>query len=236
MPALAEPPLAESRAPAPDAGRSRWADLRLRILSAAVLAPVGLLCLWRGGLPWAVLLALATGGLLLEWRGMSRRLAALWRAAGAAALLVPPLALYWLRSDPRTGRPDVLFVVLVVWASDIGAYAAGRWFGGPKLAPAISPAKTWSGAAGGLLAASAAGFCVASGSWTALPVAVLLGCSAQAGDLAESAVKRAAGVKDSGRLIPGHGGLLDRLDGMLAAAPVAAGLAMLAGRGIVFWR
>ncbi len=129
-------------------------------------------------------------------------------------------------------------MLLVVWASDIGAYVAGRAFGGRRLAPAISPGKTWSGAAGGLLAAALAGLALgASGGRLggAVLVAVVLGIASQAGDLLESAIKRGFGVKDSGSLIPGHGGLFDRLDGLLAAAPVAAVLAMLAGRGVVFW-
>ncbi len=135
-------------------------------------------------------------------------------------------ALLWLRADGATGRWNVLFVVFVVWASDIGAYAAGRLIGGTKLAPSISPGKTWSGAAGGLLAAVLVALAVAavSGPVSARVVAVAAGLSviSQLGDLFESWMKRHLGVKDSGRLIPGHGGLLDRLDGLLAAAPVAA--------------
>jgi phosphatidate cytidylyltransferase len=216
--------------------RGRWADLRLRVLSALVLIPLGLGCLWLGGPAWAALLAVATLGLLLEWRALSRRFAAAWRLAGAAAVLIAALALLWLRDLPLIGRRDVLFLLLVVWASDIGAYAAGRILGGPKLAPAISPAKTWAGAGGGLVAAALAGLGVGAGDAGALLAALLLGLAAQAGDLLESAVKRRAGVKDSGSLIPGHGGLLDRLDGVLAAAPVAAGLALLTGHGVFFWR
>jgi phosphatidate cytidylyltransferase len=135
----------------------------------------------------------------------------------------------------------VLFLLLVVWAGDIGAYLVGRWIGGPRLAPSISPGKTWSGAAGGLVAAVAAGLAAAhvlsdSASWRAVVVAAVLGVVAQSGDLLESFVKRRLEVKDSGSLIPGHGGLFDRLDGVLAAAPVAALLALTQGRGVVLWQ
>jgi phosphatidate cytidylyltransferase len=219
-----------------DAPRARWSDLRPRVISACVLAPLGLACLWLGGVAWGALLATATAGLLLEWWALARQFAAGRRAVGVAAIALSALALFWLRTAPLTGRLEVLFVLLVVWASDIGAYLAGRCLGGPKLAPRVSPGKTWSGAAGGLLAAALAGLAMGAGGWGGVLAGMLLGLAAQAGDLLESAAKRAAGVKDSGRLIPGHGGLLDRLDGMLAAAPVAAGLAMLTGHGIVFWR
>jgi phosphatidate cytidylyltransferase len=127
-----------------------------------------------------------------------------------------------------------MFLVAVIWATDIGAYLAGRLLGGAKLAPRISPGKTWSGSLGGLVLAMLAGPLLAGGSGfslRALAAALLLSLCAQAGDLLESAIKRKLGVKDSGRTIPGHGGLFDRLDGFLAAAPVAVILALLAHHG-----
>jgi phosphatidate cytidylyltransferase len=142
---------------------------------------------------------------------------------------------------------NVLFLFVVVWASDIGAYAAGRAIGGAKLAPAISPNKTWAGALGGLISAVAAGLAAAyvmdgrvtagleGEVWTAL-VAAVLGLFTQAGDLFESWMKRRFHVKDTSSLIPGHGGLLDRVDGVLAAAPAAAVLALLLGPGVPLWR
>ena len=152
------------------------------------------------------------------------------------------IALLWLRADPLVGLTNLLFLMLLVWASDIGAYATGRLLGGPKLAPLISPGKTWSGALGGLATAIAAGLLVATVA-QGLPhparvaaIAAVLGIVAQAGDLLESWMKRRFGVKDSGRLIPGHGGLLDRVDALLTAAPVAALLALAAGRGVVLWQ
>jgi phosphatidate cytidylyltransferase len=140
------------------------------------------------------------------------------------------------------GRADVLFLLLIVWAGDIGAYLVGRWVGGPRLAPRISPGKTWSGAIGGLAAAVAVGLIAAhllwqpTTVWPAAAIASVLGVVAQAGDLLESFVKRRLAVKDSGHLIPGHGGLFDRLDGVLAAAPAAALLALVIGRGVVLWQ
>jgi phosphatidate cytidylyltransferase len=156
---------------------------------------------------------------------------------GPAAVALP-----WLRSDPAVGLANTLFVLCVVWASDAGAYLIGRLVGGPRLVPAISPGKTWSGAIGGLASAALAGLGVAacfSPEFSALRVTVMaigLGIISQAGDLLESALKRHFGVKDSGSIIPGHGGMLDRLDALLAVAPVAALLALTVGRGVVLWR
>jgi len=282
---------------------ARWHDLRLRVLSAVVLAPIGLACLVLGGPAWIVLLALCSFGIGLEWAGMcgQRPLALALGAAPVAAIgvlaagfpglavlllapwalalgwlargtrfpprrwpglapgaLVPPsltpvelalgvvyvgpaaLALAWLRADAQVGLANLLFLLLVVWANDIGAYAAGRLIGGPKLAPMISPGKTWSGTLGGLVAGMATGVAVAvvSDEGSAVPaaiVALLIGTAGQLGDLLESAVKRWTGVKDSGRLIPGHGGLADRLDAVLAAALVAALIVWWLGRGVVLW-
>jgi phosphatidate cytidylyltransferase len=227
--------LAERRA-------GRWSDLGTRVLSALVLAPVALVCVWLGGIAFGVIVAAVTLGLAMEWLGLCRRTG--WAplcAVGLGYIALAAAALLWLRHDAAAGRADVLFLLLVVWAGDIGAYLVGRWIGGPRLAPSISPGKTWSGAAGGLVAAVAAGLAAAhvlsdSASWRAVVVAAVLGVVAQAGDLLESFVKRRLEVKDSGSLIPGHGGLFDRLDGVLAAAPVAALLALTQGRGVVLWQ
>ena len=226
-------------------GRLRWADLRVRLLSALVLGPLGLAALWAGGAVWQGLIGLLCCGLGLEWARIAGRISGSrgwrWGFAGGLAIAAAGVALIWLRAGSVAGRDGVLFVVLVVWASDIGAYLAGRLVGGPRLAPAISPGKTWAGALGGLAAALLAGSAVAQATrgappWAGPGSALLLGLAAQVGDLAESAAKRRAGVKDSGGLIPGHGGLLDRLDGMLAATLIAALLAMLTEQGVVFWR
>ncbi len=203
-----------------------------------LLAPLLACLLCLAGYAGAGLGLLAVASLLL-WLLPGGR-----RAAGGAAVHVglAGVSLLWLRADPVAGRADLFFVMLLVWASDVGAYAVGRLVGGAKLAPAISPGKTRSGAIGGLLfsalagAAAALAFGADAGQlgFAAL-VAGLLGAASQVGDLGESAVKRHYGVKDSGRLIPGHGGLLDRLDGVMLAAPPAALLALALGRGARLW-
>lgn len=148
-----------------------------------------------------------------------------WIGLGALYCAIPVFALPVVREEG--GFPLLLLLFLVVWTTDIAAYFAGRFFGGPKLAAAISPNKTWSGAAGGLIAAALVAWLFAwvTGSFNpgaALFLAVLLSVTSQAGDLFESWVKRHFGVKDSSKLIPGHGGFLDRVDGLIAAAlPVA---------------
>ena len=150
--------------------------------------------------------------------------------AGAGIILLLIVATLALRGDDPAGRATVFWLFAVVWASDSGAYAAGRTFGGPRLAPRISPAKTWAGAAGGVAAAVGAsillGWLMPLAGWVAerpslalLAAAGVLGSIVgQIGDLAESALKRRVGADDSGRLIPGHGGILDRGDAYAAAA------------------
>lgn len=140
---------------------------------------------------------------------------------------LPVVALVWLRSDGSFGLMAVVFILLVVAMTDIAAYATGRTFGGPKLAPRISPGKTWSGLAGGVTAAGLAALALAFATGTGYApwmaaLAILLALVAQAGDLAESALKRAYGLKDASDLIPGHGGFMDRMDGIVAAAVAAA--------------
>jgi phosphatidate cytidylyltransferase len=132
------------------------------------------------------------------------------------------LALLWLRHQPAFGRETILWIVACVWATDIGAYFIGSYAGGARLAPSISPSKTWSGLVGGASATAVVsalcGLAVGAGETVTLALAgVGIALVAQAGDLLESAQKRRAGVKDSGRLIPGHGGILDRIDGLIAA-------------------
>jgi phosphatidate cytidylyltransferase len=189
---------------------------------------------------WAGIAVLAAGVLLLNivpCVGDSRQSVL---ALGIPYIGLPAIALNWLRLSGDAGRGNILFLVFVVWASDIGAYVIGRWLDGPKLAPRLSPGKTQSGAIGGLIAAILVGLIMAgllggASFGRAAALAGLLGIATQAGDLLESGVKRHFGVKDSGRLIPGHGGLLDRLDGLLAAAAVAA-LAVAMSAGGTLWQ
>ena len=164
----------------------------------------------------------------------------LWLASGAVYLGVPGLALLWLRQDPEWGRAAILWLLAVVWASDVGAYAAGSTIGGPRLAPRISPNKTWSGLCGGIgcaaLVGAAAALLSASGAILRLAaVSAGIGFAAQMGDLAESWLKRRFGVKDVSGLIPGHGGMLDRVDGLLVAAMATALIAVWSNGKIWTW-
>ena len=150
------------------------------------------------------------------------------------------IALLWLRQDAIGGVGLVVWLLLAVWATDVAAYAAGRLIGGPRLLPSVSPRKTWAGLIGGVAAAGVVGLTagVTLGIAGPLPAAVggaILGLAAQAGDLVESAIKRRFGVKDTGGVLPGHGGLMDRLDGLFVAAPVLALFHGFAGRQWVWW-
>lgn len=169
-----------------------------------------------------------------------------WCVAGliyAAAILIAPVV---LRRDTASGFAAILFLFVIVWLTDIVAYFAGRAVGGPKLMPCVSPKKTWSGAVGGTLAGVAGGVLLARQFGTAEIVAVamvalVLSVASQAGDLFESMVKRRFNAKDASQLIPGHGGLMDRLDGFVAAAAAGALIGLLHGgvhapaRGLMVW-
>lgn len=146
-----------------------------------------------------------------------------WSAAGIAYAGIPAISLVLLRDVGAAGLIAILYLFAVVWATDIAAYFAGRRFGGPRLAPAISPGKTWSGAVGGTVGGVLAGLAVLL--WSGVErvalmtvLSILLSITSQIGDLFESFLKRRFGVKDSGRLVPGHGGFMDRVDGLVAAA------------------
>jgi phosphatidate cytidylyltransferase len=275
-------------------------NFTLRLVSAVILAPIVLGCIWLGGWVFFLLCAAAAAGVLSEWTrlvvgnadarvllpGMAALAVALLLAGldepGAAAGMIglgavlaggvvaawplrfparnPPLwaatgVLYGgaafigpalLRRDPALGLTAVLFVALSVWATDIFAYVTGRAVGGPLLWPQVSPKKTWAGAIGGLIGGVVAGTLVAyaSGIGRLVPVgivALMLSVLTQAGDLFESAVKRRFGAKDAGALIPGHGGLMDRLDGFLVAALAALLIGVLRqgmdtpAQGLLVW-
>lgn len=228
----------------PKAGVS---DLPVRFASAIVMLVLAGGALWLGGWFWTAFVVLLACGVIFEWNKLIERFGlsglgeTLWFFAGvvyvggaAYAMMVVRNGRQVLPLDPAQSgyAPLVVLVgfILPVIAVDVGAYFAGRAIGGPKIAPRISPAKTWAGLAGGALLAGLVGVVVeltdfgpaAAPGTSALAIAaamvggVLIAVLAQAGDFFESWMKRRAGVKDSGTLIPGHGGLFDRLDGFIA--------------------
>lgn len=164
-----------------------------------------------------------------------------WLAAGPIYIGVPIVSLIWLRGDGTAGLETILWLMACVWATDTGAYFFGRGIGGPKLAPALSPNKTWAGLLGGMACSAAialpAVWLVPSGPPPgALALAgAILAIIAQAGDLLESFVKRRFGAKDSGTLIPGHGGLFDRVDGLLTAVAAFALFQWSTDGAILVW-
>ncbi|MEM7020965.1 MAG: phosphatidate cytidylyltransferase [Pseudomonadota bacterium] len=208
-------------------------------ISAACL---GLLVVVLGtsGFALEALLTLVVGAAIAGLVAWHRGAPPIWIGLGAAYLAVPALALVWLRGLPQIGLQVIIWLLVVVWTTDVLAYVVGRTVGGPRLAPTISPGKTWAGLCGGVLAAAVAAAVTAGAIGServiqALGLGGLLAIVAQIGDLIESALKRRAGIKDSGSLIPGHGGVLDRLDGMILAAPVLALLMLAFGYQVLPW-
>jgi phosphatidate cytidylyltransferase len=262
-----------------EGGGAPWLsrNLKLRIVSGAVLAAIAFGLAYAGPLPFAVLILACALVISWEWGRLVRgatfdlwffvhaiavTVAIVLAGAGYAALSLavlaiaaitliplyvgrgarlsalgvfyvglPAVALLWLRSDEPYGFMVVLFIFAVVWSSDTAAYAAGRSIGGPKLWPRVSPNKTWSGLIGALCAGGLAASVIAmlepdAGTLRLILIGVALALIAQAGDLAESALKRVFGLKDASELIPGHGGFMDRMDSIVAAAVAAALLAL----------
>jgi phosphatidate cytidylyltransferase len=216
------------------------ADRRLVVAGVIALAIAGL-CLAAGRID-AALAVLGVGLVAVALLTPSQRG---WSALGFLYAAVAEIASVLLRLDPVKGFAALVFVLVIVWVTDSGGYFAGRGIGGPKLWPRVSPKKTWAGAIGGFVASLAvAGVFAALDLGKAGPLLVvsgILSVVSQLGDLFESAVKRRFGVKDSSQIIPGHGGLLDRLDGFVAAVAMAALFGFLrggadgVGRGLMVW-
>ena len=210
-------------------------ELATRTAVGIILILVALASALFGGTVFAVLVALIATIMYLEWSRMVGKWGLAWQVLGFFYCLAPAVALLWIRERAEyqgigQGFDLLIWVFLVVWSTDIGAYFAGRAIGGPRLAPSISPNKTVAGLIGGVISAA-----VLAGAWVyyvGLPapllwIAVPFAVAAQLGDLFESWLKRRAGVKDSGTWLPGHGGLLDRLDGLVPVAVLTAGLMVM---------
>jgi len=206
-------------------------ELLVRIISGLVMIGVALAAAFEGGDFFALLVAAVATAMFWEWWTLTRSWGPRWTVGGFVYALLPAISLLWIRErDPR-GVDLLLWVFIVTWATDIGAYFVGRAIGRTKLAPSISPGKTVEGLIGGVIAAALFG-----GAWVIyldlsrilLILAPLFALAAQGGDLFESWIKRRVGVKDSGHWLPGHGGLLDRLDGLVPVAVLAA-LVQLSG-------
>ncbi len=205
-------------------------ELAIRSLTGAIMIVAALTAAYVGGTLFAVAVAAVATLMFYEWTRITRGWGAAWYMGGFVYALLPALGLLWIRERDEHGLYLLIWVFIVTWSTDIGAYFAGRTFGKRKLAPTISPNKTVEGLFGGIAAATVLG-----GAWvlaTGLGIALLalapvLAVAAQAGDLFESGMKRRAGVKDSGTWLPGHGGALDRLDGLVPVAVLTAGAQLM---------
>lgn len=246
---------------------SKWADLRIRTLSAAVLIPLVLFAVWFGGFVFTGFIFALGIFMAIEWVKISfgtnklqllihelaaaavimgsvtLSLAAIiilsvvswvlqrkdginyWKVVGVAYVGLPVLALSILRDDVQFGMKAVVWCMVIVWSADVMAYFFGRIIGGPKLVPRISPKKTWAGMVGAIVGAVLASvlfsYFTQLGFWPLAGVAAGFAVLEQGGDIFESAFKRHFGVKDSGNSIPGHGGVLDRIDGLIAVVVAA---------------
>ena len=205
-------------------------ELAIRTLTGAILITIALLAAYVGGDIFAVLVGAVAAAMFYEWTRMVRGWGAGWYVAGFFYALFPALALLWIRERDAHGLDLLIWAFVVTWSTDIGAYFAGRNFGKRKLAPTISPNKTVEGLYGGMAAATLFGGAWALAAGLGKPILAFppfFAVAAQMGDLFESWMKRRAGVKDSGNWLPGHGGVLDRLDGLVPVAVLIAAAQLL---------
>ena len=209
-------------------GMTHVEPMALRVVGVALFAAMGLAAVLSADFLWgflAVSSVIAGGAMGISY--LLRQRSLFWAGLGLAYATIPCAALLYLRAEPKLGEAVVLWTIAVVAATDTGAYFTGRLIGGPKLLPSISPKKTWAGLIGGMVCAAGAGVALAHWHGGFQPpriaaLSALVALIAQSGDLTESALKRNFGVKDSGRILPGHGGVMDRLDGLAFAAPIVA--------------
>ena len=221
-------PIAQDRQWPPIAVASAMVIMTVVILVGSPTAWPVILCVVVG-LTW-----LALGFYSREWRRIA------WTVPGVIYVALAGASLILIRSDPDQGSAALLWIIALVVAADTGGYLVGRTVGGPKLAPRISPNKTWSGLGGAVLGAALAGLCTAfilnhTNVWMLTLISAVLGLLEQGGDLVESAFKRHFGVKDTSQIIPGHGGVLDRVDGLLAVAVAVLVINLWAGGSVLAW-
>ncbi|MGP9810746.1 phosphatidate cytidylyltransferase [Rhodopseudomonas sp. NSM] len=215
-------------------------DFRVLVIGCLTLLVCGIGLMFGKPGPAILAAVLGVGGLAVLGDQPRR-----WTTTGLGYAAIALIASILVRLDPDYGFPALILIFLIVWGTDIGGYFAGRSIGGPKLWPRVSPKKTWAGAIGGMVLSLLVGLGFAlSGFGKIFPLlimAAVLSAVSQLGDLFESAVKRRFGVKDSSHIIPGHGGLLDRLDGYVAAVALAAVIGLSRGsldgigRGLMVW-
>ncbi len=209
-------------------------NLIVRAISSVVLAPLVLFIIYEGGLMFDIFVISVTLIALHEWIGIvtqhkcesftsCERLKYRWHISGVMMLIIFSCSLIFIRNYGEYGYHHTLWLILIVWSTDIAAYFFGLIIGGPKIAPKISPKKTWSGCLGGLLFASIVGVIfhyiyISDKSIEYVILSPLISLVSQIGDLFESRFKRIFNIKDSGSIIPGHGGILDRIDGLVFAS------------------